>query len=46
VVALACDENVLEKSGRVWAVGDLADEYSLNDIDGRRIPAFTIPDPA
>ncbi|HYZ86638.1 MAG TPA: SDR family NAD(P)-dependent oxidoreductase [Bryobacteraceae bacterium] len=44
VVALATDKNVLEKSGRVLAVGDLAEEYGFSDIDGRRIPAFKIPD--
>jgi NAD(P)-dependent dehydrogenase (short-subunit alcohol dehydrogenase family) len=46
VVALACDQNIMDKSGRVLAVGDLADEYGFNDIDGRRIPAFRMPDEA
>jgi NAD(P)-dependent dehydrogenase (short-subunit alcohol dehydrogenase family) len=45
VVAVASDQNVLEKSGKVLAVGDLAEEYGFTDIDGRRIPAFRIPDP-
>lgn len=44
VVALASDQNMLEKSGRVLAVGDLAEEYGFTDIDGRQIPAFRIPD--
>lgn len=44
VAALASDPNVLEKSGKVVAVGDLAEEYGFNDIDGRRIPPFRIPD--
>jgi NAD(P)-dependent dehydrogenase (short-subunit alcohol dehydrogenase family) len=44
VVALASDQHVLEKSGKVLAVGDLAEEYGFTDIDGRRIPAFKIPD--
>ena len=44
VAALASDRNMLEKSGRVLAVGDLAGEYGFTDIDGRRIPAFRIPD--
>ncbi|HEV8261231.1 MAG TPA: SDR family NAD(P)-dependent oxidoreductase [Burkholderiales bacterium] len=44
VVALASDQNVLEKSGKVLAVGDLAEEYGFTDVDGRRIPAFRIPD--
>src|SRR5258705_544056 len=38
VVALASDQKVLEKSGKVLAVGDLA------EVDGRRIPAFRISD--
>jgi NAD(P)-dependent dehydrogenase (short-subunit alcohol dehydrogenase family) len=46
VAALAGDPNVLEKSGRVLAVGDLASEYGFTDIDGRRIPAFRMPDEA
>lgn len=46
VVALAADPNVLEKSGKVLAVGDLAAEYGFTDIDGRRLPAFRMPDPA
>lgn len=44
VLALASDPTVLEKSGRVLAVGDLAEEYGFTDIDGRQIPAFRIPD--
>jgi NAD(P)-dependent dehydrogenase (short-subunit alcohol dehydrogenase family) len=44
VVALASDPNVLEKSGKVLAVGDLAEEYGFTDVDGRRIPPFRIPD--
>jgi NAD(P)-dependent dehydrogenase (short-subunit alcohol dehydrogenase family) len=46
VVALASDKNVLEKSGKVLAVGDLAEEYGFTDIDGRRIAAFRMPDEA
>jgi NAD(P)-dependent dehydrogenase (short-subunit alcohol dehydrogenase family) len=44
VAALASDTKILEKSGRVLAVGDLAEEYGFTDIDGRRIAAFRIPD--
>lgn len=40
--ALACDLNVMEKSGKVLRVGDLAKEYQFTDIDGRLIPPFTI----
>jgi NAD(P)-dependent dehydrogenase (short-subunit alcohol dehydrogenase family) len=42
--ALAADVNVMEKSGRVLAVGDLAEEYGFTDMDGRKIPAFRLPD--
>ena len=44
VVALASDPNVLEKSGKVVAVGDLAEEYGFTDVDGKRIPPFRMPD--
>jgi len=44
VVALAADQKIMDKSGRVLAVGDIADEYAFTDIDGRRIPAFRMPD--
>jgi NAD(P)-dependent dehydrogenase (short-subunit alcohol dehydrogenase family) len=44
VVSLATDPNVLEKSGKVLTVGDLAEEYGFTDVDGRRIPAFKLPD--
>lgn len=46
VVAVASDPNMLQKSGKVLAVGDLAEEYGFTDIDGRRIPAFRMPDEA
>jgi NAD(P)-dependent dehydrogenase (short-subunit alcohol dehydrogenase family) len=46
VLALASDELVLKKSGKVLAVGDLACEYGFTDIDGRLIPAFRMPDDA
>jgi NAD(P)-dependent dehydrogenase (short-subunit alcohol dehydrogenase family) len=43
VRALAEDENVLEKSGQVLTVGDLAREYGFTDIDGRQPAAFRFP---
>lgn len=46
IVALATDEQVMKKSGRVLRVGDLAGEYGFTDVDGRLIPAFVIPDQA
>ena len=42
VVALATDPNVMQKSGMVLTVGDLASEYGFTDVDGRQIPAFKI----
>jgi NAD(P)-dependent dehydrogenase (short-subunit alcohol dehydrogenase family) len=44
VVAIASDPKLLEKSGKVLAVGDLAEEYGFTDVDGRRVPPFKIPD--
>jgi NAD(P)-dependent dehydrogenase (short-subunit alcohol dehydrogenase family) len=42
VVALATDRNVMEKSGSVLTVGDLAREYGFTDVDGRQPNAFRI----
>lgn len=39
---LASDPDVMEKSGQVIRVGDLAKEYHFTDKDGRYIPPFTI----
>jgi len=44
VAALAADPNVLEKSGQILRVGDLAREYGFTDVDGRVIPPFKMPD--
>ena len=44
VAALAADSNVMEKSGRILSVGDLAREYGFTDVDGRLIPPFKLPD--
>jgi len=43
VVALAADPNVLQKSGGVHRVADLAREYGFTDVDGRQVPAFELP---
>jgi NAD(P)-dependent dehydrogenase (short-subunit alcohol dehydrogenase family) len=43
VVALARDPRVMDKSGGVYRVGDLAQEYGFTDVDGRRVPAFELP---
>ena len=42
VAALAGDARVLEKSGRVHRVADLAREYGFTDIDGRQVEAFEL----
>jgi NAD(P)-dependent dehydrogenase (short-subunit alcohol dehydrogenase family) len=42
VAALAADDSVLAKTGKVLYVGDLASEYGFTDIDGRVVPRFEI----
>ena len=42
VVALAADDNIMAKSGRVLTVGDLALEYGFTDVDGRQHPPLRI----
>ena len=44
VVALTTDPGIMQKSGQVFTVGDLAKEYGFVDIDGRQVPPFQIPD--
>jgi NAD(P)-dependent dehydrogenase (short-subunit alcohol dehydrogenase family) len=44
VAALATDPNVMQKSGSILTVGELAQEYEFTDIDGRYIPPFRISD--
>ncbi len=44
VVALARDPAIMARTGRVFRVGDLALEYGFTDVDGRRIPAFELPE--
>ncbi|MBI1923894.1 SDR family NAD(P)-dependent oxidoreductase [Candidatus Poribacteria bacterium] len=41
VASLAADQNVMEKSGHIFAVDDLALEYGFTDIDGKRPPRAT-----
>ncbi|MBT2323990.1 SDR family oxidoreductase [Variovorax paradoxus] len=45
VAALAADPQVLDKSGAVHRVADLAREYGFTDIDGRQVEAFEIDKP-
>ena len=42
VVALAGDAGVLEKTGGVHRVADLAREYGFTDIDGRQVEGFEL----
>jgi NAD(P)-dependent dehydrogenase (short-subunit alcohol dehydrogenase family) len=42
VAFLADDPRIMEKSGKILAVGDLAKEYGFTDIDGKQPPAFRI----
>ena len=42
VVALAADPRVLERTGQVLRVADLAREYGFTDVDGRQVEAFEI----
>jgi NAD(P)-dependent dehydrogenase (short-subunit alcohol dehydrogenase family) len=42
VAHLAADPQVMQKSGEVLAVGDLAREYGFTDTDGKQPPAFRI----
>jgi NAD(P)-dependent dehydrogenase (short-subunit alcohol dehydrogenase family) len=44
VAALAGDPDVIDRTGSMLTVGDLAREYDFTDIDGRQPPAFEIPD--
>jgi len=43
VVALAKDPSVIEHTGRVLRVADLAESYGFTDVDGRRVLPFVIP---
>jgi NAD(P)-dependent dehydrogenase (short-subunit alcohol dehydrogenase family) len=40
VAALAADPKVLEKTGKIHFVADLAREYGFTDVDGRQVPRF------
>lgn len=42
VVALARDPKVMERTGAVLRVGDLARDYGFTDIDGRVVPPFEL----
>jgi NAD(P)-dependent dehydrogenase (short-subunit alcohol dehydrogenase family) len=40
VAALAADPNVLEKTGKIHFVADLARAYGFTDVDGKYVPRF------
>lgn len=40
VAAMAADPRIMDRTGRVLRVAELAAEYGFTDIDGRRVPAF------
>lgn len=44
IAHLAADPDIMEKSGKVFGAGHLAEEYGFQDIDGRQPPPFKIPD--
>jgi NAD(P)-dependent dehydrogenase (short-subunit alcohol dehydrogenase family) len=46
VVALVSDRRIIERSGRIYRVGDLAVQYGFTDVDGRRVPPFELPERA
>ncbi len=35
---------VLDKTGGVFAAGELALEYGFTDVDGRQVPPFRFPE--
>ena len=42
VVALACDPNIISRTGQVLNVGNLSREYGFTDIDGTQPPPYQI----
>jgi NAD(P)-dependent dehydrogenase (short-subunit alcohol dehydrogenase family) len=40
IAALATDPDVMKRSGAAWITAELADEYGVTDIDGRRIESM------
>lgn len=40
IAALACDAQVMRRSGKAFQAGELAREYGFTDINGRRVPPF------
>jgi NAD(P)-dependent dehydrogenase (short-subunit alcohol dehydrogenase family) len=42
IARLAADPRRLGKSGRAFRAGDLARQYGITDVDGRRVPPFSV----
>ena len=40
IASLAADPQIMNKSGRVFFSGQLANIYNFTDIDGRRVPPY------
>jgi len=45
VNVMAADPKIMRKYGKAFRVGELAPEYGFTDVDGRRVPPFTIRKP-
>ncbi len=43
IALLAADPGLLRKSGKAFRSGELARLYKFTDVDGRRVPPFTVP---
>ena len=43
IASLAGDPKVMSKSGKTFRAGELARLYRFTDVDGRRVPPFTVP---
>ena len=42
VVALACDPNIISRTGQILNIGNLSREYGFTDIDGTQPPPYQI----
>ena len=42
IVEMACDDKVLEKSGGTFITAELAEHYSVKDIDGKVVPSLRV----
>ena len=44
VAALAADQHILERSGKIWVAAALAQEFGFMDIDGTQPRPLTLAD--